>query len=835
MTREEDLVRIAKKLDRMVSRNNTEGALDVLKELNDFNMTVKLLQDTRIGMSVNNIRKHCSDAEVIALAKFLIKDWKRLLEPAEPKKEKLDDKNGVGPSKRAVSPNLFETDSSPRREDVGGPRESLPDKNDSDKHKEEQRHQDEDLHDHSKTSGEAKREKRASEPVNKTHPGGKEANGDRQRETDRMDGRTSPRDVAPPAPDRRADRGGEGRPPDPREGEGRQQSPRRGKHRDEDTEKMRKKRRRAVELEKREDPEKFRSHDKTREKRFTENAGTERHAGDRRLERWTHGPPGERHRNEPRRERRLPEQRPLFERRGVMDSSILYPTRCPSPPPLIRRRRPVRPPRPLPTPLPAKCPSVEVKKDRKDSSEGKGAKKHSLEVKKERKHSSDLKPPLQKKPKLDVTKEKHRKDSSDSKPGLPVKLLPMDFKSDRKDFSDSKTSLPVKRLSMDSKDRKDSCDLKTGLPVKSLSMDSKSDRKESSDFNMGLPVKRLSMDSKSDRKDSCDSNAGLPLKRLSMDSKSDRKKAFDSKPGLPGKRLSLDSKMDRTHRNDFSDSEPGLPVKRHSMDAKSDRKESTESKKASPLPAKKLGGERRESHGTKPLNPVQPSTDDPESKRAKANFPQTPPSPASSLSPGFSPGGGALSPGFSPSGGPLSPSFSPRGGPLSPRLATGDTVRDKCIEMLSAALRTDNDFMEFGANCEQMAVDIEDHIYQEIRATDMRYKNRVRSRISNLKDPKNPGLRRNVLAGYIEMTRIASMSAEEMASDELKQLRNVLTQEAIREHQMAKTGGTTTDLLQCSKCRKKNCSYNQVQTRSADEPMTTFVLCNECGNRWKFC
>jgi len=27
----------------------------------------------------------------------------------------------------------------------------------------------------------------------------------------------------------------------------------------------------------------------------------------------------------------------------------------------------------------------------------------------------------------------------------------------------------------------------------------------------------------------------------------------------------------------------------------------------------------------------------------------------------------------------------------------------------------------------------------------------------------------------------------------------------------------------------------QVQTRSADEPMTTFVLCNNCGNRWKVC
>lgn len=28
-------------------------------------------------------------------------------------------------------------------------------------------------------------------------------------------------------------------------------------------------------------------------------------------------------------------------------------------------------------------------------------------------------------------------------------------------------------------------------------------------------------------------------------------------------------------------------------------------------------------------------------------------------------------------------------------------------------------------------------------------------------------------------------------------------------------------------------AYPQVQTRSADEPMTTFAYCNECGNRWK--
>ncbi|NXP00519.1 TCEA3 protein, partial [Certhia brachydactyla] len=182
---------------------------------------------------------------------------------------------------------------------------------------------------------------------------------------------------------------------------------------------------------------------------------------------------------------------------------------------------------------------------------------------------------------------------------------------------------------------------------------------------------------------------------------------------------------------------------------------------------------------------------------------------------------------------PTSPSFSPSPCFLAPCYLTGDSVRDKCIEMLTAALRMDDDYKEFSVNCEKMASEIEDHIL--CGARDMKYRNRVRSRISNLKDPKNPGLRRNVLCGAIEPSLIARMTAEEMASDELKQLRNAMTQEAIREHQMAKTGGTVTDLFQCGKCKKKNCTYNQVQTRSADEPMTTFVLCNECGNRWKVC
>ncbi|XP_061111154.1 transcription elongation factor A protein 1-like isoform X1 [Conger conger] len=167
--------------------------------------------------------------------------------------------------------------------------------------------------------------------------------------------------------------------------------------------------------------------------------------------------------------------------------------------------------------------------------------------------------------------------------------------------------------------------------------------------------------------------------------------------------------------------------------------------------------------------------------------------------------------------------------------STSDSVRTKCRELLCAALQAGDDYITIGADCDELGAQIEDWIFQEFKHTDVKYKNRVRSRIANLKDGKNPNLRRNVLCGNIMPNRMARMTAEEMASDQLKEIRKSLTEEAIREHQMARTGGTETDLFTCGKCKKKRCTYTQVQTRSADEPMTTFVFCNDCGNRWKFC
>ena len=51
-------------------------------------------------------------------------------------------------------------------------------------------------------------------------------------------------------------------------------------------------------------------------------------------------------------------------------------------------------------------------------------------------------------------------------------------------------------------------------------------------------------------------------------------------------------------------------------------------------------------------------------------------------------------------------------------------------------------------------------IFLEFKHTDPKYKNRIRSRIANLKDTKNPNLRRNVLCGNVSPERMAKMTAE---------------------------------------------------------------------------
>ncbi|KAH7721974.1 transcription elongation factor S-II (TFIIS) [Aphelenchoides avenae] len=167
-----------------------------------------------------------------------------------------------------------------------------------------------------------------------------------------------------------------------------------------------------------------------------------------------------------------------------------------------------------------------------------------------------------------------------------------------------------------------------------------------------------------------------------------------------------------------------------------------------------------------------------------------------------------------------------------PIAASGDEVRMKSVELLVNAFRS-SELPDGTHDPDDVGVKVEEQLFTFHKGTTDKYKSAVRSRIFNLR--KNQALRENLLTGAISAEKFATMTSDEMASDDMKKLRETFTKEAIRDHQMAIAEGTPSEMFKCGKCGKKNCTYTQVQTRSADEPMTTFVYCRDCGNRWKFC
>ena len=109
-----------------------------------------------------------------------------------------------------------------------------------------------------------------------------------------------------------------------------------------------------------------------------------------------------------------------------------------------------------------------------------------------------------------------------------------------------------------------------------------------------------------------------------------------------------------------------------------------------------------------------------------------------------------------------------------------------------------------------------------------------RSILFKLRDPKNPDLRRQVLFGEIRPENLVEMTAEEMASNKRKRENEEIRLKSLTRSEAAMEEEGTTEQFKCGRCGQRKCTYYQLQTRSADEPMTTFVRCVVCYNRWKF-
>jgi DNA-directed RNA polymerase subunit M/transcription elongation factor TFIIS len=108
------------------------------------------------------------------------------------------------------------------------------------------------------------------------------------------------------------------------------------------------------------------------------------------------------------------------------------------------------------------------------------------------------------------------------------------------------------------------------------------------------------------------------------------------------------------------------------------------------------------------------------------------------------------------------------------------------------------------------------------------YKNRLRSIIRNFSyEPFLENIKNNI----IESKKVGSITHHEINPDKWKKLIEAKVQRDKNKYEVDKSGAT--DEFKCRKCNRRECSYYQLQTRSADEPMTTFVTCLNCGTNWK--
>ncbi|KAJ6798635.1 transcription elongation factor TFIIS [Iris pallida] len=186
---------------------------------------------------------------------------------------------------------------------------------------------------------------------------------------------------------------------------------------------------------------------------------------------------------------------------------------------------------------------------------------------------------------------------------------------------------------------------------------------------------------------------------------------------------------------------------------------------------------------------------------------------------------------------------------LTSMVKCNDSTRDKIRELLAEALskvyketsgsgrdEVKNILDEVDA-CDpiRIAVTVESALYEKLGSSTGAQKAKYRSIMFNLKDPKNPDFRRRVLLGDVKPDRLVDLAPEDMASDERKLANKQIKDKALFECERAGAPKATTDQFKCGRCGQRKTTYYQLQTRSADEPMTTFVTCVNCNNHWKFC
>lgn len=96
---------------------------------------------------------------------------------------------------------------------------------------------------------------------------------------------------------------------------------------------------------------------------------------------------------------------------------------------------------------------------------------------------------------------------------------------------------------------------------------------------------------------------------------------------------------------------------------------------------------------------------------------------------------------------------------------------------------------------------------------------------------QNPRLKSRLLEGEFKPHDIPFMSYSDLYPEKWHDMLEMATKREAKMLEVDKS--MATDMFKCTKCGKRQCTYYEMQTRSADEPMTQFIRCLNCGKQWR--
>jgi len=118
------------------------------------------------------------------------------------------------------------------------------------------------------------------------------------------------------------------------------------------------------------------------------------------------------------------------------------------------------------------------------------------------------------------------------------------------------------------------------------------------------------------------------------------------------------------------------------------------------------------------------------------------------------------------------------------------------------------------------------------------YRQRWYSLWFNISHPRNPHLLQAVQSGKVKASHVAALGPSEMWPGGPHAQAVVECMERYAHKlllaQRSEIPADYEGMFSCGKCKSKRTTYYQLQTRSADEPMTTFATCHCCNHHWKF-